>query len=239
MTDRLIRLYPADWRARYGDELMALLAERPPTIRDRIDIVRGAVDARVDPQVGLDRGPTPLSHRIPGLLAVVAGLIWSGAYLSVGLTGEDGNLSGLVPLALLLMFASLPGGYMADHARQLGWWGALAGVSLALGLVLPWGPNFIPILLVLAIVGAGMLGLAGVRAGLGSTARWWLLAIAFFGPAALMLTVWAGLVPGLPWSLALILQPFGIGWILVGGLMIVRGAPTLPPPRSADMEVAA
>jgi hypothetical protein len=29
---RLICLYPADWRARYEDEFLALLAERPPSI---------------------------------------------------------------------------------------------------------------------------------------------------------------------------------------------------------------
>ena len=47
----LMRLYPRDWRERYEDEFLSLLAERPPDVRDRLDIVRGAIDARVRPQV--------------------------------------------------------------------------------------------------------------------------------------------------------------------------------------------
>lgn len=41
----LIRLYPAAWRARYGAEFEDLLAERPPTGRDLLDIVVAAIDA--------------------------------------------------------------------------------------------------------------------------------------------------------------------------------------------------
>ena len=44
----LLRLYPSPWRARYGDEFKELLAARPPTVRDRVDIVRGAIDARIN-----------------------------------------------------------------------------------------------------------------------------------------------------------------------------------------------
>ena len=40
---RLVGLYPADWRARYGPEFDAVLEVRPPSARDRIDIVRGAI----------------------------------------------------------------------------------------------------------------------------------------------------------------------------------------------------
>jgi hypothetical protein len=47
----LIRLYPRAWRERYEDEFLALLEARPPTIGDRLDIVRAALDARMHPQV--------------------------------------------------------------------------------------------------------------------------------------------------------------------------------------------
>ena len=47
---RLVALYPRGWRDRYEDEFLALLEERPPDPLDRIDIVRGAVDARLHPQ---------------------------------------------------------------------------------------------------------------------------------------------------------------------------------------------
>jgi hypothetical protein len=38
-------MYPRAWRHRYGDELAALLAERPPGWREVADLLRGAVDA--------------------------------------------------------------------------------------------------------------------------------------------------------------------------------------------------
>lgn len=41
----LTRLYPREWRARYGEEFLALLEDRPPTPGDVGDIILGAVDA--------------------------------------------------------------------------------------------------------------------------------------------------------------------------------------------------
>ena len=61
---RLIGLYPQTWRDRYEDEFLALLAERPPDPLDSLDIVRGAIDARLHPQVpGSPRPPDRRSRR--------------------------------------------------------------------------------------------------------------------------------------------------------------------------------
>lgn len=46
----LIRLYPTDWRRRYGGEMAALLEQGPLTLRAAIDLVAGAIDARFNPQ---------------------------------------------------------------------------------------------------------------------------------------------------------------------------------------------
>ena len=43
---RLLRLYPGAWQRRYGRELELLLDERPPTMHDQVDLLRGAVDAQ-------------------------------------------------------------------------------------------------------------------------------------------------------------------------------------------------
>jgi TonB family protein len=43
----LARLYPKRWRARYGDELDALLTQARPDFWASIDLVRGALDAHV------------------------------------------------------------------------------------------------------------------------------------------------------------------------------------------------
>jgi Rieske Fe-S protein len=48
----VLRAYPAAWRRRYGDELLALLAERDPGARDLLDILGGALDARLHPGLG-------------------------------------------------------------------------------------------------------------------------------------------------------------------------------------------
>ena len=53
--NRLIALYPAAWRARYGDEFRALLASRPRSPREWVDIVLGAADAHLHPQVPAPR----------------------------------------------------------------------------------------------------------------------------------------------------------------------------------------
>src|SRR5260370_31228977 len=42
----LLRLYPRAWRSRYGVELAALLAQRPLTPLEVVDVLRGAADAR-------------------------------------------------------------------------------------------------------------------------------------------------------------------------------------------------
>ena len=46
----LIRLYPRAWRARYGDELASLVAAERPTVRLALDLIAGAIDARVNRQ---------------------------------------------------------------------------------------------------------------------------------------------------------------------------------------------
>lgn len=49
MIRRLLLLYPRDWRARYGDEFAALLEELPLTPLALLDVLLGALDARLTP----------------------------------------------------------------------------------------------------------------------------------------------------------------------------------------------
>jgi hypothetical protein len=51
----LLRLYPRSWRERYADEFSALLAEYPVTVLTIFDIALGALDARLFPQLSLER----------------------------------------------------------------------------------------------------------------------------------------------------------------------------------------
>jgi hypothetical protein len=48
----LLRLYPRRWRERYGDEFLALVEERGVSIGALLDVLRGALDARLHPELG-------------------------------------------------------------------------------------------------------------------------------------------------------------------------------------------
>ena len=53
MTARwLVRLYPAAWRERYGAELEELIEREPASTRVVLDILLGALDAHVHPELG-------------------------------------------------------------------------------------------------------------------------------------------------------------------------------------------
>jgi hypothetical protein len=41
-----LKLYPRDWRERYGDELSELVGDKPLSIASSIDLIAGAIDAR-------------------------------------------------------------------------------------------------------------------------------------------------------------------------------------------------
>jgi hypothetical protein len=79
---RLVALYPRSWRDRYEEEFLALLAERPPDPLDRLDILRGAIDARLHPQVkGSPAVPeTPIARGSwparAGWLTLTGGILW-------------------------------------------------------------------------------------------------------------------------------------------------------------------
>jgi hypothetical protein len=80
VTHLLIRLYPARWRDRYGDELAAILEDRPVGPFDAADLVLGALDAHLHLR-GLGaasehRKGFAMSLRIGGYAAVAAGLLW-------------------------------------------------------------------------------------------------------------------------------------------------------------------
>jgi hypothetical protein len=49
--EHLLRLYPPSWRARYGQEFLAIFEHRAPGIRDVVDILFGALDAWVSKDV--------------------------------------------------------------------------------------------------------------------------------------------------------------------------------------------
>jgi hypothetical protein len=63
--ERLVRLYPSAWRERYGEEFRAVLAEERFSAWSVLDVVLGAVDARLHPERVLGRG-RPVVQRLRG-----------------------------------------------------------------------------------------------------------------------------------------------------------------------------
>src|SRR3972149_263884 len=80
MIALLLRLYPARWRARYGDEFAAVLEDRPLGPFDVADVLLGALDAHLHLR-GLGaasehRKGFAMSLRIGGYAAIVGGILW-------------------------------------------------------------------------------------------------------------------------------------------------------------------
>ncbi len=231
---RLLRLYPAAWRQRYEAELLRLLHDRPLRLRDSVDVVRGAIDAHLHPElIGAER--QPLTHRLPGLFALSAGVIWVTWFLNAYSVGPDGEWGDGIGYAVLLMFVTLPGDYLAAYARRIGI-GIVATIGLAiLALVLPWsvGHGLLNLSAGIAgylIAGAGMVTLPAIRAGLGPRGRWLLLAGALLVPATIAIPVLGGFGPGDPGgapAMLVAVLPYGIAWTLLGLRMTLRGSATI------------
>lgn len=92
MRSLLIRLYPARWRARYRDEFLAILEERPLGPFDVADILLGALDARLWQRGrgagNAQKGRFSMSLRIGGLAAILGPSIIALVILSGGLAGD-------------------------------------------------------------------------------------------------------------------------------------------------------
>ena len=239
---RLVRLYPRPWRDRYEEEFLALLEERPPTMGDLLDTVRGALDAHLNPQGQAE--PTPWTHRIPGLLALIAGAMWSVAFIAFVFWHDKAwEVAGLIPVSMLLMFLSLPGDYMAAHGRQ---------IAIALGVVglcivvanLPYSlPTAIAGLAGYLIALGGVLTLAAIRAEIGPSGRWTLLVLAVILPAVIGFPLALGLgdiSEDEAWLLGVLL-PYGFAWVFVGLRLAIRGSATLidPPLNPIEPEARA
>jgi hypothetical protein len=66
----LVRLYPRAWRARYGEEFEALVETQPVRLGLVLDILAGAIDARLSPQLRSDREPDERGGHIMKLLTL-------------------------------------------------------------------------------------------------------------------------------------------------------------------------
>jgi hypothetical protein len=250
----LVRLYPAAWRERYEAEFLDLLEASPPTVGDRLDIVRGAIDARLHPQV---RRASPEPAGPPDQRAadlVVARRLGFGALAGAGVWVAAWAIALMGPLvydgygayrdgaaampAWILALALLVGGligqviWLPPTARV-----ARLGAVIAMPAFIMW--SFGPwLLLPFAIGMAGLVTLAvgAVRARAWSAAAGLFVAASPFLLLGAVVLGFSGLI-SLPQDVGttLILLLGLPMWLGVGGTLVVGAAPRAsdrPPTRA-------
>ncbi len=218
---RLIALYPHAWRERYEEEFLAVLGSRRATRADRIDIVRGALDAHLHP----DRPSI-----VPGIAALIGGGLWilgAGPILALPAPPDwPGYLIDTLPLALLAVLAltvAIVGAWLrldgraAPAERRLGAVGVsvamighVAWIALllgALGGVVYGAP--VAVASTLAGVGTVLIGVALARVG-----DWPIAGLLVLAPVLLVIP--PSIVPSpVAWI------AFGGAWLLVGLVQVV------------------
>jgi len=113
----ILRLFPAAWRDRYGDEFLALLDDQPPGRRRWLDIARCVVAAHLDRSALPSMEPTPSRGRAHLVAVLVLGLLVAGlAALFLGTASYSalrraGDL--LAPLLVIVPAASVAAAALA------------------------------------------------------------------------------------------------------------------------------
>jgi hypothetical protein len=140
---RLVRLYPRAWRERYEDEFLRLIEDRPPSRLERFDIVRGAIDAWLHPQV---RRAASAAHgdsdtRGAVVAASLGGLAFaaSGVSIAVARIGPDGYKDNDLGVPILIggmVLTGIAALFAATESRTLRT--SLTMIAGALGTLLPW-----------------------------------------------------------------------------------------------------
>lgn len=232
--NRLVRLYPAAWRERYEAEFNRLLVERPIRRHDSIDVLFGAIDAHLHPEL-LGVAPKPWTQRLPGLLATSAGLIWTWFWIRILTLAPSDEWGESIGLAVLLMVCAVPGDYTLPYLRRIGITIGAIVIAMVVGRVAPWSAtggvlNLVAGITAWLLIAAGMLSLAAIRAGIGSRGRWILLASAGLVPAIVGIPILGGFGPGDPGgvpAMIVALVPYGVAWALLGLRMTFRGSATI------------
>jgi hypothetical protein len=247
---RLVRLYPRAWRERYEDEFLRLIEDRPPSLAGQVDIIRGALDARIHPQI-VDAAPEPMpwTHRLPGVLALSAGLSLCLGVLGISFgPGPDwGAAASFLSTSVMLMLVSLPGDYLGLQRRRLiVAIGVFAGCIVAANLLVRGAPATLFGSVAALVAVCGILATAALRAGITPRGRWLAVVAGVLMPllvvAAITVvreTTGITLVDVTASTTALFGLPYGLAWLVVGLRMTVRGSPTIvDPPIDASAAAA-
>ncbi len=246
MIAMVLRLYPARWRDRYGDEFAAVLEERPLGPFDVADVLLGALDANLHLR-GLGAASQhgkgfAMSLRIGGYAAVLGGALWLAAL--AGNAINDGAESGapfigwvLVAATILTLVALV--GLSAFQARRhpVLVWAAFAiptvgGIIALLGVagMVVTGDSDAPLVggmdgwmistfgMATLLVGSGLFAIATWRTRALSRGAAALLGIGSLVVVPVLNGIVGGLVPDILFlpALAAAILAFPLGWMALG-----------------------
>jgi nitrate reductase NapE component len=219
----LLRLYPSAWRDRYLSEMSDLLAERRPTFRDQLDLIAGAVDAWMHPQVTA----RPREESDPILrpiavyaLFVIGGALWiaGGAVQATAPYGVEGYKEStgvmlIIAGSLVTALGSIGRAWFAGMSRPYRRC-ASAMLAFALLILTPW-----------PILALGFYGYVFATLAFG-------LLLAESGKLAGLLLALAAIVAtsfNTETTMAFAAVPLGLAWIGVGLSGALRRAPAAAP----------
>lgn len=213
---RLLRLYPRGWRARYGAELASILEARPPTLGDRVDLIRGAFDAHVHPElVDPEAEPTdPASGSVlAALLLGLGSVVWLVGVATVGVQPLGFGDRDASPLGIAIAAAGLL--YAAGLARLVRSLRGLIGSAVIAGFALLVVPMTWP-LNVIGFHGVtfGLATAALLRASAGRWPSWlaavfWLAALIGLGTNVDSFSIWLATLTPMAMALLAVLSLFG------------------------------
>lgn len=227
----LVRLYPRAWRDRYEEEFLGLLAVRPPSNRDRVDILRGALDARRNPGMrGPDGAESAFNRpaRRLALISALAGVSWL-AWMAVlqltfdgwgGVQEPDFGILAFTPVVANLAMA-------VAHAALV----LAAASTMRHGAVL--AASLTAVLFGFAALGVGMIALAALIGsaivafdGIGRVLPAW-FRLAWIVSVVSVIVTFLGFVGGGGRDVALLVggMPFGSVWLFIAAFVAVRGIP--------------
>lgn len=224
--NRLIELYPRAWRDRYELEFLGIMEARKPSLGDRVDVVRGAIDARLHPQVAATGSDAPApagSARLGGVLAVIGGSLWAVAGITINGTMVNPSLGykevdtvGAIAVAAAIVtgLAGLAVARSTPERPAVMSNTALAALFGGLTMLLPW-----PIVAL------------GFTATCLATSLFALMAAPRVGVTGLLLALAAvlALLFNTEDQRALLLVPLGVAWILFGAVVALGRAPSTVP----------
>lgn len=144
---RLLRLYPPAWRARYGEEMLALLEQHRISMRSRIDLLRGALDAQLhlrSPVMSRNRRPSVrwslLVALLPSTFVVVHWVCQLYPFPGDSTLWNALVVLGMMVAALAAIWSGTRANRMGGTFRDSAVAGGLVGMAaLLIAWIVSWG----------------------------------------------------------------------------------------------------